>query len=457
MSRSTPSTGSAAFERPLSTDRRRFLATAGAGSLAAWMGFRYQVAQATVTRSANEQLGIACIGVGGKGESDMIETSAGHQIVAICDVDESRLARAAERFPQAQRYVDWRKLLEQTNIDAVTISTPDHMHAPATLTAMQLGKHVFTQKPLTHSIYEARQLTHAAETSRLVTQMGTQHHSAARIKNAVQIIADGAIGKVTAVHAWTDRPGSFWRQGLQRPEGGQPIPDGVHWDLWLGVAPERPFLPGLYHPFHWRGWWDFGTGAGGDMACHILDPVFTALQLGAPSKVTAEGPEPDADSGPVWCQVTYEFPGTERTSDSLPVYWYEAGRQPSRDLFLAPADWPGSDNGILFIGEKGNLFVGFPEPPQLFPAGDFADYPMPNHDEDNHYTQWTQAILGNGQTCCPFKTAGPLTEAVLLGNVAYRTQQPVDWDARLMVARGNVAAEALIRRPYRAGWEVEGL
>lgn len=441
----------------VSTDRRRFLATLGVTSAASWLAFRQQAAAAVTTRSANQQIGIACIGVGGKGESDMIETSAGHNIVAICDIDEGRLARAGERFPNAKRYIDWRKMMEQADIDAVTISTPDHMHAPATMTAMKLGKHVFTQKPLTHSIYEARQLTHAAETSKLVTQMGTQHHSAARIKNAVQIIADGVIGKVTAVHAWTDRPGNFWKQGLKRPEGSQPIPAEVHWDLWLGVAPERPYLPGLYHPFHWRGWWDFGTGAGGDMACHILDPVFTALQLEAPTLVQATGPEPDSDSGPEWCEVKYTFDGTSRTSESLTVTWYEAGRKPDRALFKAPDDWAGSDNGILFVGEKGNLFVGFPEPPQLFPAGDFADYQMPNHAEDNHYTQWTQAILGEGKTCCPFEFAGPLTEAVLLGNVAFRTKREVIWDARLMMARGNEAAEALIRRSYRNGWEVEGL
>lgn len=446
------------------TSRRQFLASSSSFSLAAsslsltsWMGSRLAAASSVQTRSANEKLGIACIGVGGKGWSDMVETSAGHNIVAICDIDAGTLGRAAEQFPQANRYQDWRKMLEQADIDAVTISTPDHMHAPATLTAMKLGKHVFTQKPLTHSVYEARQLTHAAETGQLVTQMGTQHHSSARLKNAVQIIADGVIGKVKEVHAWTDRPGTFWKQGQKRPTGQQAIPDNVAWDLWLGVAPERPYQPGVYHPFHWRGWWDFGTGAGGDMACHLLDPVFTALQLDSPLKVTAEGPEPDADSGPTWCQVKYEFPGTERTTDTVVVHWYEAGRQPDRSLYQPPADWAGSDNGVVFIGEKGNLFVGFPEPPQLFPAGDFSDYKMPDHAEDNHYTQWTQAIMGNGSTCCPFEYAGPLTEAVLLGNIAYRTGQPILWDDRLMIARGNEAAEGLIRREYRKGWEVEGL
>jgi len=437
--------------------RRQFLATTSAVSLSAWMGWRLEEARARVTRSANQQIGIACVGVGGKGWSDMVETSAGHNIVAICDIDQANLARAAQQFPTAQLYRDWRKMLEQTDIDAVTISTPDHMHAPVTMTAISLGKHVFTQKPLTHNVYEARQLAHACQTSGVITQMGTQHHSSARLKNAVQIVADGVIGPVRQVHAWTDRPKGFWKQGLQRPDQGQPEPGGVEWDLWLGVAPHRPYYPGLYHPFHWRGWWDFGTGAGGDMACHLLDPVFTALKLTAPLTVTAEGPEPLPESGPEWCRVHYVFPGTERTTQQVEVFWYEAGLQPDRALFQAPEQWPGSDNGVLFLGEKGNLFVGFPEPPQLFPAGDFADYQMPDHAEDNHYTQWTDAILGQGKTSCPFEYAGPLTEAVLLGNVAYRSGQPVDWDPRLMLARGNQAAESFIRREYRTGWEVNGL
>ncbi len=387
----------------------------------------------------------------------MMETSVGHNIVAICDVDAGNLAKAAQQFPKAKQYRDWRKMLEQGDIDAMTISTPDHMHAPITMSAINLGKHVYTQKPLTHSIHEARQVTHAAKTRGVVTQMGTQHHSAARIKNAVQIIHDGVIGKVSEVHAWTDRPGDFWKQGLQRPDSSDPVPDSVDWDAWLGVAPERPFKSGLYHSFHWRGWWDFGTGAGGDMGCHLLDPVFTALELDAPLKVTAQGPEPNPDSGPTWCVVNYLFPGTKRTSDSLKLVWYEAGRQPDPSLAKAPADWPGSQNGVLFIGEKGNLFVGFPEPPQLFPAGDFADYQMPDHEEGNHYTQWTSAIVGNGKTSCPFEYSGPLTEAVLLGNVAFRSKSDVIWDNKLMIARGNDSAEPFIRRPYRAGWEVEGL
>lgn len=448
-------------------NRRQFLSATGSRAILGvgalgWGGSlfwdqRWAIAQATVIRSANQQVNIACCGVGGKGLSDMIETSAGHNIVAICDVDSQHLAQAAEKFPNARRYSDWRKMLEQADIDAVTVSTPDHMHAPITMTAMGLGKHVYTQKPLTHNVYEARQIAHAAQTQSVVTQMGTQHHSAARIKNAVQIIHDGVIGKVRQVHAWTDRPGNFWKQGLAAPAASDPIPASVDWDAWLGVAPARPYKQGLYHAFHWRGWWDFGTGAGGDMGCHLLDPVFTALELTAPLTVSATGPEPDADSGPLWCEVKYNFPGTPRTTENVEVIWYEAGRKPDPAVIQAPDDWAGSENGVLFVGEKGNLFVGFPEAPQLFPVAAFADYQMPDHPEGNHYTQWTAAIVGDGETSCPFEKAGPLTEAVLLGNVAFRSGAAVDWDRSLMLARGNEKAESFIRRTYRSGWEVEGL
>lgn len=437
--------------------RRRFLqATAASAALSPLMAQRLAAANAVTPRSTFDQVNIACCGVGGKGFSDMVETSAGHNIVAICDLDAGRLEAAAARFPQAKKYRDWRRMLEQSDIDAMTVSTPDHMHAAVTLSAIELGKHVYTQKPLTHNVRESRKLAQAAEKAGIVSQMGTQHHSAARIKNAVKIIQDGVIGKVSEVHAWTDRPGNFWKQGLQRPEKADPIPPDFNWDAWVGVAPMRPFNAGLYHPFHWRGWWDFGTGAGGDMGCHLLDPVFTALELTAPETVSADGPEPDADSGPLWCVVDYQFPGTQYTTDKVQVVWYEAGRQPDKSLIKAPADWPGSANGVVFIGERGNLFVGFPEPPQLFPAGDFSDYKMPTLPEDNHYTQWTDAITGKGKTSCPFSYAGPLTEAVLLGGVAFRSQNTLHWNAEKMTT-GSDKADAYLSREYRDGWKVEGL
>ncbi|MEZ6148225.1 MAG: Gfo/Idh/MocA family oxidoreductase [Planctomycetaceae bacterium] len=408
-------------------------------------------------RSANQTVNIACVGVGGKGGSDLRETSVGHNIVAICDIDENTLTGAAELFPKARKYTDWRKLLEQSDIDAVTISTPDHMHAPVTVSAMQLGKHVFTQKPLTHNVYESRCMAEIAADKGLVTQMGIQHHATARLKLAVHAIQDGVIGPVSEVHAWTDRPGTFWKQGLTRPDHSDPVPAHVHWDEWLGVAPERPYVTGLYHRFHWRGWWDFGTGALGDMGCHLLDPVVNALELGPPSTVRAEGPEPNPESGPLECIVHYDFPGTKHTTDNVHVVWYEAGKQPPRELFQAPDDWAGSQNGVLYVGEKGNLFVGFPEMPELFPQEKYADYQWPEIEDHNHYTEWTSAIIGEGKTSCPFSYSGPLTETVLLGNVAFRTGETIHWDSENLKATGCQAADRFLREEYRPGWEVDGL
>ena len=437
------------------TSRRSFLKQAAALSFAAPLTATARGRAA----DANSKLHIACVGAGwgGKGHSDMLETSVGHEIVAICDIDEERLAKSAEKFPGAKRYTDWRKMLEQKDIDAVTISTPDHMHAAVTLSAMQLKKHVYTQKPLTRTVFEARQLTAAAKEFGVVTQMGIQHHSSARLKQAVQAIRSGVIGRVSEVHTWTDRPGTYWKQGLDRPAQKDAIPTHVHWNEWLGVAPERPYVAGLYHPFSWRGWWDFGTGALGDMGCHILDPVVNALELGPPRTVEAEGPPPHPESGPLWCIVRYEFPGTKHTAESLKLTWYEAGKQPPRALFQAPADWKGSQNGVLFVGEKGNLFVGFPENPELFPREKFADYKFADVAEDNHYTQWTEAILGRGKTSCPFAYSGPLTETVLLGNIAYRTGQKITWDSANLKATGNPTADALLKPTFRTGWEIKGL
>lgn len=432
--------------------RRRFLkyvTAAGAASL--------PVVSAARSNSPNSRLNLACIGVGGKGKSDMAETSQGHNVVAVCDIDELVLGKAQEGFPQATPYTDWRKLLEQKNIDAVTISTPDHTHAPATMAAIRLGKHVYTQKPLTHNVFEARQLAKAAEQYGVVSQMGIQHHATQRLKTAVQIVRDGVIGKVSHVHTWTDRPGKFWKQGLDRPKKSDPIPSHVHWDQWLGVAPARPFVTDMYHRFHWRGWWDFGTGALGDMGCHILDPVVNALQLGAPSIVEAEGPPPHPESGPLWCIVHYVFPGTEHTTEELKLTWYEAGKQPPRDIFQAPVGWPGSANGVLFIGQRGNLFVGFPEPPELFPRGEFTEYQLPDFKDHNHYQEWTDAIVHGKATSCPFAYSGPLTETVLLGNVAYRSGRRIQWDSERLRAIDLPSADRFIRRDYRSGWAVAGL
>jgi len=384
------------------TTRRSFLKRATAAGLATpFLG-----ASPSRARGANESVNLACVGVGGKGWSDMSETSAGQNVVALCDVDAVRLAKASAKFPKAKTFTDWRKLLEQKEIDAVTISTPDHTHAIVTGRALSLGKHVYTQKPLTHDVAESRHLTQLAAKQGVVTQLGTQHHSTARLKIAVQVIREGVIGKVSEVHTWTDRPGKYWKQGLHRSASSDPVPSTLDWDLWLGTAPERPYVKDAYHSFHWRGWWDFGTRALGDMGCHLMDPIFNALELTAPTKVRAEGPPVLPESGPLQCKVDYTFPGTKHTTDTLKLSWYEAGLQPSRELIKAPKDWPGTLNGVVFVGERGNLFVGFPEMPQLFPLGDFKDYNMPEFQDNNHYTQWTSAILGEGTNVVPLLVRG---------------------------------------------------
>jgi len=405
--------------------------------------------------SPNSKVAIACVGVGGMGWNDLRQVAEGNEIVAVCDIDSERLARAKAEFPGARAHVDWRRLLEQDGIDAVVVSTPDHTHAPVSAIAMGLGLHCYTQKPLTHTVHEARQLARISAESGVVTQMGIQHRATRRIKTAIHALReDRVIGRVSEVHAWTDRPVGFWEQGIDRPAPGGTPPDSVSWDLWLGSAPERPWVERAYHPFRWRGWWDFGTGVVGDMACHIFDPMVAALGLGAPSKVRAEGPPPHPESGPEWLLAHYEFPGTEWTAERLAVTWYEAGRRPPRELFEAPEDWPGSKNGLLFVGEEGRLFVGFPEMPEIFPAERFADYKWADLPDHNHYLEWTDAIRGSGTTVAPFSYSGPLTETALLGNVAYRVGAEIEWDAASLHATNHEAANAYLRRAYRAGWEV---
>lgn len=435
------------------TTRRTFLKRSGA-TLAG-----FSAAPAILSSAApNKKLSLACVGVGGKGWSDMLELAPGNEIVAVCDIDEERLARATNKFPGAKGYTDWRKLLEQKGIDGVMVTTPDHTHAPVTATAMRLGLHCYTQKPLTHSIHEARVLTAIAKETGVITQMGIQHHATKRLKTAIHALReDKIIGKVREVHAWTDRPGTYWKQGIDRPAAGGNPPATVHWDQWLGTAPERPWIDKTYHPFHWRGWWDFGTGVAGDMGCHILDPVVNALQLGAPIKVKAEGPPPHDESGPAWAEILYTFPGTELTTETLSVRWYEAGRQPDPALFQAPADWKGSLNGILFIGEKGNLFLGFPEMPELFPKANFVDYEWADLPDTNHYQEWVTAIRESRQPATPFAYAGPLTETVLLGNVAYRSGAEIEWDSDKLSVVNLSEANQFLKRAYRKGWEVPGL
>jgi len=441
------------------TTRRAFIQSAAAG-----------IALPTFVSSsvfgANDRLNIAAVGVGGKGRGDIESTSRGQNVVAICDVDDRTLGEAEKKYPGAKTYNDWRRLLEQKDIDAVTVSTPDHMHAPIAISAMQLGKHVYVQKPLAHTIHEARQMRLLAKQYGVVSQMGNQGHSSSGYRTLVQLIQAGSIGKVQEAHAWSNRP--IWPQGIDRPATSDPVPSYLHWDLWLGVAKERPFVGGgqgskrdrgVYHPFNWRGWLDFGVGALGDMGCHIIDPVVWSCELGAPTKVWSDGPAPNRETFPNWGIIHYQFAGTKQTAgESFEMTWYDGGKKPAEELAPLPDGESLPDNGSLFIGERGVLLCPHGGSPRLLPTNQYADYKIEAVEERDHYMQWTNACKGADKTTSHFDYAGPLTETVLLGTIAIRfPEQAVEWDSKKLQVTNIAAANEFVRKSYRDGWQVKGL
>ncbi len=409
---------------------------------------------------ANEKLRLASIGVGGKGWSDLKGISASPMVtvVDLCDIDESEpfLGRAATEFPTAKRFTDWRRLLDNAKeFDAVSVSTPDHMHAPIALPAMALGKHVFCQKPLTHTVFEARQMQLAAKKHGVVTQMGNQIQSHEAYRTAVKLVHGGAIGKVKEVHSWQSGKLS-WILADDRPEGSDPIPAQVHWDDWLGVAPVRPFKAKLYHSFNWRAWQDFSNGQLGDFGCHILDPVFMALNLTSPTSIQAQKTPMNRE---VWYRssvVEYVFPGTEHTAGkTLKLTWYDGeGKLPPRDA-LGLADnvkLPGS--GSLLIGEKGSMLIPHVAMPRLLPEASFKGFTIEKVPAVDHYVGFADACRGEGKTTSHFGYAGPLTETVLLGTVAIRVPgEKLNWDAAALKITNSSSANALLTKPYRKGWE----
>jgi len=445
-------------------DRREFLQT---GSLAA--GGLALAGCATpqkkgAYKSPNSKLNIAGIGVGGKGAGDIASTSVGQNVVAICDVDDRTLRRAAGRYTRAKLYHDWRRLLEQPDIDAVTVSTPDHMHVPIAMAAIQLGKHVYVQKPMAHTIAEARAVTRAAREAGIVSQMGNQHHSGAGYRTLVQAIRGGVIGRVKEAHAWSNRP--VWPQGIDRPKGSDPVPDYLWWDLWLGVAPFRNYVGpkqgqkrGPYHPFNWRGYLDFGMGALGDMGCHIIDPVVWSLQLGAPRRVWSTGPATNGETFPAWEIIHYEFPGTAYCAGkSVRLTWYDGKKKPSTSLVPGATDKDIPSNGTIFVGTDGVLMCPHGGKPQLWPKGDFANTSLIEVPGDNHYLQWTNACKGQGTTTSTFDYSGPMTETVLLGTIAVRfPNEKLEWDSKHLRVTNQPEANQYVSKHYRPGWEVPGL
>jgi len=356
-------------------------------------------------------------------------------------------------------YSDWRRLLDEqeSKIDGVHVATPDHMHAPITMSFIQRGKHVYCQKPLTHSIHEARQITLAAAKAKVVTQMGIQIHSSIEYRMAVEVLQAGAIGKIKEVHAWSDRPG--WPQGHPRSNKSDKAPDYLNWDLWLGVAPQRPYIEGAYAPFRWRGVCDFGCGALGDMGCHIIDTPYTALKLTSPTSIRVEGPGCTNDEHPAWEIIHYDFPGTDYTAGStLPLIWYDGGKKPDESLVPLGKDRHLGDGGSIILGEKGSIYLPHIGGPQLLPHDSFADFKRPKLEPRNHYTQWVEACLGKDTTSAGFDFAGPLTETVLLGTLAaHFPGKKLEWNSDEMTFKDCPEATALVRTKYRHGWEVEGM
>jgi predicted dehydrogenase len=415
---------------------------------------------------ANDQINVGCIGIGGKGTSDVTGVAgAGGNILALCDVDEKRRDKkvsVTERFPDAKFYHDFREMLEKEGkrIDAVTVSTPDHTHAPAAMMAMRMGKHVYCQKPLTHSIWEARQMTETARAMGVATQMGNQAHAGEPIRRAVELIRAGMIGKVTEVHAWTNRP--IWPQGMKSKPAAETVPETLDWDLWLGPAPDQPYSS-EYAPFKWRGWWDFGTGALGDMGCHILDMPFWALDLKYPKTVEAQEEGNTAVAGPIWSTITHTFaPGTYHKE--LKYVWYDGvsdkgGHAPPAEVLSGAGMDPAvvaAKFDLVMIGEKGKFFfkrssTDWVTSPESLKE-EYADTPetLPRvKDED---AEWIAACKGGPAPLGNFDYSGLLTEFVLLGNLAIRTGEKLDWDGEKMKATNCPAADQYVRREYRKGW-----
>ncbi len=441
--------------------RRTFLASTAVASMVGCATVRKPGVRRLGYVSPNEKLNIAGIGVGGKGSGD-IDGCKSENIVALCDPDWDRAAETFNSYPNAKRYRDFREMLEKEhkNIDAVTLSTPDHVHAVAAMMAMKMGKHVYVQKPLTHSIYEARKLTEAAREYGVATQMGNQGHSGQGVRQFCEMIWSDAIGPVREVHAWTNRP--IWPQGdAVEPLPEEPIPEDrdIDWDLWLGPAPWRPYNSG-YAPFNWRGWWDFGTGALGDMACHILDPANWALQLTAPTSVECVAQEGKNDQTyPKRSIIRFEFPA-RGAMPPLTLTWYDGGNQPDRSKFGIPPDVKlgDGDNGSLFIGEKGMIAIGtYGDRPKLLPDSLAKEYEPPSPmipRSIGHYREWILACKGGLPSPGNFDYAGPFTEWVLLGNVALRCEGKLLWDAKNMRFTNNREANRYIRRRYRRGWRL---
>jgi predicted dehydrogenase len=430
--------------------RRAVLARLGVASVAPRFSFAH-------TNGPNDRLNLAIIGCGGQG-AENIKQVAGENIVALCDVDDERAAEAFQQFPKARKFRDFRKLLDAMHgqIDAVVVTTPDHMHAPISLAAMDLGKHVYCEKPLTWSIEEARRMAKTAREKKLATQMGTQGMAGDGSRAGIEVLRSGVLGDIKEIHVWTDRAKGWWPQGVDRPRETPPAPKSLDWNLWLGVAPQRPYHP-AYCPFVWRGWKDFGTGAVGDMGIHNAAMPFAALDLGPPSSAEIlASSELKPETFPVWSRLKLTF-SARGASGPITLYWYDGGQKP-------PAELVGglklADNGAIVVGTKGTLssveWTGGDW--TLLPKDRFRDFNAPPHSvprapEQSHHQEWLRACRGGPPTFCRFDGfASRLTETMLIANLALRTGKTIRWNGETMEAPGTPEAAPFIRREYRSGW-----
>lgn len=477
------------MENNQENSRRSFIKTLGFAAGSFYIVPRHVLGKGFLAPS--DKVNIAGIGCGGKGWSDLMSSwnKGSENIVALCDVDFNVAKNAAEKWPNAKRYSDFRELLDkEKGIDAVTISTPDHTHATIAMAAMNLGKHVYVQKPLTHNIYEARMLTETAKAKKIISQMGNQGSSGEGVRKMQDWYNAGIIGKVNEVHVWTNRP--VWPQGIPVPSGKFDIPAQLNWDQWLGPAAKMDYNP-AYHPFKWRGWWAFGTGALGDMGCHLLDPPIRVLGLGSPTEVECSVgsvflKDWTAEYIPEGCPpssiVNLKFAASAKNKSEVKLTWYDGGLRPPHpegiDANVIMGDEDGT-NGVIMIGSKGIMICGtYGRVPKVFIKGKLvpeADLPkakialVPGNAE-GHQTQWVNAIkagFGNAPLSSSFDYSGPFTESVLMGNLAIRSymmkegegnktnypgRKKLLWDGVNLRITNFEAANQFVKREYREGW-----
>lgn len=427
--------------------RRQFVKATGAAAIS---GGVWSEVAAKESRSANEKLKILCVGTANRAAAN-IDAIKNEDVVGICDVDSNYLNRAATQFPSARKYADYREMIssEADRADAIVIAVADHNHTPASIRAINAGLHCYCEKPLSHTIHEARLVAQAAKAKGVATQMGTQIHAGSNYRRVVEVIQSGAIGDVKEVHVWV---GKGWGGG-ERPEKGETPPANLDWNLWLGPAPERPYSAGRYHPAQWRRWWDFGQGTLGDMGCHYMDLPFWALELKHP--ISCEAFSNDERVHPETCPlgltVKYKYP--ERgTMPACDLTWYDGNMTPRE---VAGERVPGS--GVMFVGTEGKMFADYSKY-RLFPSDKYSKFTPPKPsipDSIGHHAEWIKACKDGSPTTCNFDYSGALTEAVLLGNVSYRTGKQLDWDGATLKATNCPEADQYIRKQYRAGWEVE--